>query len=84
MFGPEGFFDGIKSIVQEIASTVSKVAPQVISTVLPIAVNVPKKKLSDSKGDSLTLPAVRKRTSFADVEYRLEFRSYFGGECHFQ
>lgn len=72
MFGPEGFFDGIKSMVQVIGSAVSKVVPKVVSTVLPIAADALKKKLSDSKVDgSLPTPAVRKRPSFADMSINL-------------
>jgi hypothetical protein len=71
LFGPEGFFDGIKSMVQVIGSAVSKAAPKVISTLLPIAADALGKKIAglSSKNDGLSPPPalVRKQRSFADI-----------------
>ncbi|KAJ5635002.1 uncharacterized protein N7484_008315 [Penicillium longicatenatum] len=71
LFGPEGFFDGIKSMVQVLGSAVSKAAPKVISTLLPIAADALGKKIagSSSRNDGLSpSPAlVRKQRSFADI-----------------
>ncbi|KAJ5930943.1 hypothetical protein N7466_006436 [Penicillium verhagenii] len=70
-FGPEGFFDGIKSMVQVIGSAVSKAAPKVISTLLPIAADALGKKIAGpgSRNDALSpaQPAMRTRRSFANI-----------------
>lgn len=69
-FGAEGFFDNIKSMVQVIGSAVSKTAPKVISTILPIASQVLAKNMVSSNNNDRLSPApglVRKRPSFADI-----------------
>ena len=70
-FGAEGFFDNIKSMVQVIGSAVSKTAPKVISTIVPVVSEVLARKMvvSSNNTDRLS-PApgpVRKRPSFADI-----------------
>ncbi|KAJ5113412.1 hypothetical protein N7456_001946 [Penicillium angulare] len=69
MFGAEGFFDGIKSMVQVIGGAVSKAAPKVIGALLPIAADVLGKKLSgSSNGNNLSSPPLSKnKWSFSDL-----------------
>ncbi|KAJ5174315.1 uncharacterized protein N7482_000192 [Penicillium canariense] len=71
--GAEGFFDSIKGAVQSIGSAVVKAAPKVISTLVPIAVNVLQKKLAGSSesapmNGSSNGVSKKKSLSFAEID----------------
>ncbi|KAJ5281507.1 hypothetical protein N7478_006879 [Penicillium angulare] len=63
MYGPGGFFGDIKSTVQVIGSAVSKAAPKVIGTLLPIAAGaLGKKGPGSSNGNFLSSPPVNNKS----------------------
>lgn len=68
---PEGFFDRFKEVVQIIGPVVTMVAPEVISTMLPVATDALKNQLSgpdNASNGALSSPLPRKIPSFAEME----------------
>ncbi|KAJ5759280.1 hypothetical protein N7520_006436 [Penicillium odoratum] len=65
-FGPERFFDGVKSMVQLMGSAVSNVSPKVIDALLPIAADALSR--DSTKSNALSPPPQRKKQpSFIDL-----------------